>query len=292
MHKTFEDEVLRLICDAEQTANALFLRMTIDELLTTAVFETVATITKTCLACKDARKLCDLVLARYEADYGAAFVQRGFSFIVASRYGVSEPELLELLEAPADMWSPFYLATRELLCSTGGLLNLANSQMTLAIEARYLAKPHARSLVHAELLKFFGGVSTEVVTPHRMREEAPPTGRASEPWARSHRPHRHHWSWSPIHAAAGQVRRAPPPLLQPIQPCRALPPPPPPPPRRMQSRVAPERSWLRQGSPRWPWRARVPRPCPPQSRVAVLACCARRTFFSINHNCNYCSYKY
>ena len=163
VHKTFEDDVLKMICNAEQTSNILFLRMLLDELLTTAVFETVKTITKTCLTCKSPRELCDMVLGRYEHDFGAALVQRAFSLIHSSRYGLAEPELLELLDAPADVWSPFYLAARECLCCTGGLLNLTNFMMNQAIERRYLKESRTRALYHSELLRFFSSAPEELV---------------------------------------------------------------------------------------------------------------------------------
>jgi hypothetical protein len=48
--------------------------------------------------------LCDVVLSRYEASFGADLVRKAFSFIKTSRFGMGEAELLHMLDvnvAPA-----------------------------------------------------------------------------------------------------------------------------------------------------------------------------------------------
>ena len=66
-------------------------------------------VARRCLACSDVHALGETVLARYEAAFGRELVQQTFSFIVVSRFGLSEEELLALLTcSQLDEWSPMY----------------------------------------------------------------------------------------------------------------------------------------------------------------------------------------
>ena len=86
---------------------------------------------------------------------------------------MSEEELLHLLDVPPDAWSPFYLATRALLCAVGGLLNISDNVMDKAVRARYLKKDADRVEVHRQLLTFFDRAPAELVPNERKVAELP-----------------------------------------------------------------------------------------------------------------------
>ena len=173
LRKVLEQDVMQLLIQAKQTANPLFLRMTIDELVTTAVHETVMSIAKHCVKLKGPLELCDMLLMRYEQEFTRALVQRTFAFISISRNGIAEDELMHLLDVPLDEWSPFFLATRESLSCTAGLLNISNHTLGLAVQSRYLHTPNARMLYHQELVAFFQKADAAVVNTTRRVEELP-----------------------------------------------------------------------------------------------------------------------
>ena len=173
LHKTFEEDVMKELVEAEQTDNPLFLNMTIEELVTTAVFETVHEIVKNILSQSSALDLCIMVLARYESDFGRQLVEKAFVYIHCSRFGIGEDELLALLDVPLDKWSPFYLSARRTLAVNGGLLNICNHVMSTAVRTRYLSGEAQVTIAHQELLFFFETAHEDVVSVARRQEEAP-----------------------------------------------------------------------------------------------------------------------
>lgn len=102
LHKKLEVEVLNKLVKAEQTDNPLFLTMTIEELVTTAVFETVHQIVDHILSHSSPLDLCKMVLMRYEKDFGRHLVEKAFVYIHRSRFGIAEEELLALLDMTLD----------------------------------------------------------------------------------------------------------------------------------------------------------------------------------------------
>ena len=79
VRKTFEQEIMIMIIQSPHTSNPLYLRLLLDELLTTAVFETVTTITRHLLTAKSPIALADIVLNRYETNFGVDLVQRTYA---------------------------------------------------------------------------------------------------------------------------------------------------------------------------------------------------------------------
>eukprot|EP00327_Prymnesium_parvum_P014800 CAMPEP_0113272950 /NCGR_PEP_ID=MMETSP0008_2-20120614/23590_1 /TAXON_ID=97485 /ORGANISM="Prymnesium parvum" /LENGTH=915 /DNA_ID=CAMNT_0000122433 /DNA_START=28 /DNA_END=2775 /DNA_ORIENTATION=+ /assembly_acc=CAM_ASM_000153 len=173
LHKTLEEDVMAKLVRAEQTDNALFLTMTIEELVTTAVFETVHEIVDHILAQSSALDLCKMVLTRYEEDFGRQLVEKAFVYIHRSRFGIGEGELLALLDVTLDKWSPFYLSARRTLAVNGGLLNICNHVMRSAVAHRYLATETQVTIAHQELLRFFETASSDIVNTSRKNEEMP-----------------------------------------------------------------------------------------------------------------------
>ena len=172
-HKSLEEDVLQLIVNAAQTINPLFLRLTLEELKTSAVFETVTALTKKCLQAKDPQELCVLILARFEADFGAEKVSLLYSLIYVSRYGMAEEELVEILGMDPTAWSPFFMAVRETLSLSGGRLNIGTRSFKDAVRLRFCSTDEAVRLTRLRLIPFFRDSPVEVVGPARAVEELP-----------------------------------------------------------------------------------------------------------------------
>jgi len=139
LHKSFEDDVMSMLVEAEQTDNPLFLRMAIDELVTMAVFETVKQTVTHILMQDSPLDLCVMMLQRYEQDSGQQLVHNAFTCIYICRNGISEKALQSILDVPLDEWSPFYHTVRPSLAVHGELLSIANFVMASAIHTRYIA---------------------------------------------------------------------------------------------------------------------------------------------------------
>ncbi|KAL1499076.1 hypothetical protein AB1Y20_013591 [Prymnesium parvum] len=172
VHKALEPDVLDLLTNAYQTANPLFLRLTLEELKASAVHETVKQMTEKMLGAKDAEQLCQVILERFEGEFGEQEVCMLYSLIFVSRYGMTEEELSAILGmAPAD-WSPFFLAARETLSISAGRLNIGIKSMRLAVRRRYFSTD-AKRKVRQELITFFSNSSNDLVSPWRRVEELP-----------------------------------------------------------------------------------------------------------------------
>ena len=133
------------IIAAKQTANPLYLKALLDELRVYGDHETLDKRINHYLAAQTVDDLYEKVLERLEKDYGRdreGLVCEVMSFIWASRRGLSETELLELLgkdkePMPRAYWSPLYLAAEESLVSRSGFLNFFHDYLRKAVEDRY-----------------------------------------------------------------------------------------------------------------------------------------------------------
>ena len=74
---------------------------------------------------------------------------------------------------PPPTRSPFFLASRESLSNTAGLLTISNHTLGLAVQGRYLDTPNARLMVHQELAAFFAEASDATCNCERRCEELP-----------------------------------------------------------------------------------------------------------------------
>jgi len=80
-------------------------------------------------------------------------VKNAMTFLWASRHGLTETELLKLLDVPQAIWSPLYLALQTALVNRAGLLNFANDYLRQAVEQRYLTG--IKQQVHSNLANLF-----------------------------------------------------------------------------------------------------------------------------------------
>ncbi len=115
------------------------------------------------LSVKTVEGLYEKILERYEEDYDRerpGLVRDAMSFIWASRRGLSETELLNLLGSnsqplPIAYWSPLYLAVEESFVSKSGLLNFFHDFLRKAVEHRYLYNSNLKLEAHIRLADYF-----------------------------------------------------------------------------------------------------------------------------------------
>ena len=136
----------QLLANAEQTANPLFLRALLDELRVFGIHEKLDERIGHYLEAETVDKLYEKILDRYEQTTNASvtsLVKDAMSLIWASRRGLSEAELLDLLGTndeplPRAYWSPLYLAAESSLVSRSGLISFGNEYLRQAVSERYI----------------------------------------------------------------------------------------------------------------------------------------------------------
>ena len=170
--KRLREKRLNRIINFKQTENPLFLRVLLDELKVFGIHERLDERISHYLEAKDTGELYEKVLGRLEEDYEKdrpSLAGEVFSLIWASRMGLSERELLELLNVPRAVWSPLYLAIKDSLTSRSGLLGFFHNYLKEAVGKRYLSAERDRIEAHLCLADYFENLEAK----ERKVEEFP-----------------------------------------------------------------------------------------------------------------------
>ena len=179
--KKLPEELLDELVAAPPTANPLYLKVLLDELRVFGEHEQLAQKLRWYLEATKPDALYERMLTRLEEDYEGkrtGLVGEALSLIWASRNGLSENELLELLGGedqpalPWTTWAPLHLALQESLALRGGRLTFFHDYLRQAVEKRYVPAPATRQPLHLRLAKYFGEGDGDEVT-ERMAEELP-----------------------------------------------------------------------------------------------------------------------
>ncbi|MBN1267704.1 MAG: tetratricopeptide repeat protein [Anaerolineales bacterium] len=152
------------IAAANHTDNPLFLRTLLEELRIFGQHEHLSDQIEYYLESASTEALFEKILERYEHDYNRErtdLVQQAFSLIWASRRGLSETELLDMLgingeSLPRAYWSPLYLAAETSLIRRDGLIGFFHRYLEQAVQQRYLPTAEIQEDVHRKLAFYFG----------------------------------------------------------------------------------------------------------------------------------------
>jgi hypothetical protein len=139
------------------------LRRSLWKLLThyiTGVFEQLTAKIKQYLVAQTPPQLFQLVFQRLEGDFETdsntvGLVGRVLSSICVSRKGLTESELLSLLNINHAVWSPLFLSLEEALVSRSGYLTFFHDYMRQAVESRYLMNKQMKSAFRHEIIAYF-----------------------------------------------------------------------------------------------------------------------------------------
>ena len=159
------------------TKNPLYLRIALEELRLFSNFEQL-TIKINTLA-DDIPSLFEQVLSRLEQDHGVELVSGAFSQIAASRYGLSENELLQLLKRegeeqfPRILWARLSRSISTYLVQRGELIGFFHRQLAEAVSSRY---PELKTK-HAKLASYFA-----TAPPDRKLDEYPYQLQQAQDW--------------------------------------------------------------------------------------------------------------
>lgn len=161
--KSLTNSQVERIASADQTRNPLFLRAMLEELRLFGEHEKLAEKIEHYLTTKTVPGLFEKILERYETDYERdrpGLVKDAMSLIWASRRGLTESELLEILGTadgplPRAHWSPLHLAAEQSLISRAGLIGFFHDYLRQAVESRYLPGEDEKKAGHIKLADYF-----------------------------------------------------------------------------------------------------------------------------------------
>ena len=156
--KRLSESQTNLIIRSIQTENPLYLRVLLDELKVFGIHEKLDERIGHYLETNNAEELYERVLARLEEDYEIerpGLTGEILSLIWAARMGLSERELLDLLDVPLAIWSPLYLAIIDFLVTHSGLFGFFHNYLREAVERKYLSLEESRMKAHRRLADYF-----------------------------------------------------------------------------------------------------------------------------------------
>lgn len=153
--KKLPERFVKMLSEAEQTGNPLYLRVLLDELRVFGEHEQVPERIRYYLAAKDGTQLYGLMLERMEEDYGKRPVRDTMSLIWASRKGLSVSEIMEMEGISPVEFYPFLYAMGESLMSRSGLLTFAHDSLRETVKRLYLTTRQVRNQTHLRIADYF-----------------------------------------------------------------------------------------------------------------------------------------
>ncbi|MFH2057637.1 MAG: DUF4062 domain-containing protein [Pseudomonadota bacterium] len=156
--KSLPPDQVDYISSQKQCANPLFLHALLEELRIFGKHEQVQARIEHLLQAKNPEKLYELILDRLEQDYEKDYpglVGEALSLIWAARRGLSETELLEIMNLPRLTWSPLFLALHDSLVTRSGLSNFFHDYLRQAVQEKYISGSEAQQRLHLQLASYF-----------------------------------------------------------------------------------------------------------------------------------------
>ena len=155
--KKLDEQRMTRLAEAPATANPLYLKILLDELRVTGVYNRLTERLDEYLAATTTPALLQNVLARYRSHYEhdrPGLVAEALSLIWVARRGLSENEILRLLrpqdkpQLPPAIWAPLRAALEEGLVDRGGVLNFAHDFLRTAVETAFITPAAVAPLRH------------------------------------------------------------------------------------------------------------------------------------------------
>ncbi len=167
--KTLSEEQMALLRGSAAARNPLYLMTVLSELRYVGRFERLTDQIRDYLACENMAALFEKVLCRLDRDYGEgiSLPRRFFILLEASLSGLSETEILELLDGlPYARFAPLRLAVEPFTAVAEGALQIASPAFRQAVLLHYAPEEAELSAVRQKIIDWFA-LHTDV--PGRIR---------------------------------------------------------------------------------------------------------------------------
>ena len=179
-NKTLAPDLIKQSLAHPLSNNPLFLRTLAEELRLFGVHEELQKRLKPYLTSKTIDDLFERVLKRVEGDNVKESVQLAMQAIWASRAGLTEKEILAIVNLKPATWAPIRNALDETLLESSGKIAFAHDYMRIAVKDRYLKTRLLQKQAHIHLAKYF----QKQITGARRVEEEPYQWRQAQEWGR------------------------------------------------------------------------------------------------------------
>jgi nephrocystin-3 len=170
--KSLSREQVARIASDEKSAHPLFLRTLLEELRVFGHHAQLDAVIDRYLATTGTEDLFQVVLARFEEDFGAHTVRNVLSLVWATRTGLSENELQELTGVSRLEIASFVIALDYHLLRNDGLLSFFHDYLRRAVMKRYLEDDEKQRLRHLTLADYFEGIVDELIARDEAAEAA------------------------------------------------------------------------------------------------------------------------
>ena len=132
-----EQQVHRIATDS-QCENTLVLKTLLDELINFGVYEKLDERIDYYLAAETIEDFYQALLASYENEYGRDYIETILSVIAISKHGLTEQEILSIVEGTPLAWSQFYCSFAGQLVPKEGIISFSHLYIRDAVTHRYL----------------------------------------------------------------------------------------------------------------------------------------------------------
>lgn len=153
-HKALSAEQLHRLTTHPNCANPLYLRTVLEELRLSASFDHLSTQIDHYLQAADLDELFRFVLERMEEDHGTRTVRDVMGLIWASRRGLSESDLAELLPISRMRLAAFLMALDYHLLCRDGIYTFFHDYLRRAVESKYASGIEKQKKLHAKLADY------------------------------------------------------------------------------------------------------------------------------------------
>lgn len=136
--KSLDEDKLQKIAEASICSNPLLFKAILNELIAAGTHETIGGLIEDYTESKTAEELFDKILVRYEKTYGLMLVSKSLSLLTSSQFGLTEQELIDLINPKPIEWSQFYYASSPFFSVMNGSLVIENNYLADAIKKRYI----------------------------------------------------------------------------------------------------------------------------------------------------------
>ena len=153
--KKFNEQHIVRILQAKAAKNPLFLGVLLHELCTRSTHDRMDNLLDYYLQANNATELFVKVIETYSETYGEYVTRHTLSLIWGTKHGLTESELLSMLNVPQASFSPLYLVLKPYLVNKNGILNFTYTALREAVKQCYLSGKQAQKTVRRRLAGAF-----------------------------------------------------------------------------------------------------------------------------------------
>lgn len=167
-NKTLRKELTDQVIAHPQSGSPLFIRTLAEELRLFGVHEQLTNRLSHYLKSQTIDDLFERVIERVEGDCGKKAVKASLTAIWASRAGLTEKEILDIVGLKPAEWAPIRNALDEALLEAYGRITFAHDYLRIAVRDRYLSSLAERNKIHRRVGLWF---SKQIASARRVEEE-------------------------------------------------------------------------------------------------------------------------